>query len=304
MSLGGTAYIPHTHTHISIPLLPPPPNRLGKLADSPSPAHHDEGGLNPRRAIVRDPRFARLLGHMASLTTTTTANSHHNKEVEAEPWGPKACTLILNGLSHLVVPLEATTTSSLLPLLRRVAGFAADSLLRQEAAALAPRHVSLPLNALARLLPVLEAEAEGEEEGGGAAAVARRAEWGLFVSAMVARYVCSPPPPTPNPDAMKEGRPNTIPHLTQTTHPSTHLAFHIRAHPLLPAFPPREFATLANALSRLLAPTLLPLLGGGAGLTSQAAMGLSPWHLTPAFLGALEARAEARLPLCQVRFLV
>lgn len=95
---------------------------------------------------------------------------------------------------------------------------------------------------------------------------------------------------------MKDLNPNPIPHTHKPNQPSR-----IRAHPLLPAFPPREFATLVNALSRLLAPAFLPLLGGGAGPTSQAALGLDTWHLTPAFLGALEAQAEALLPLCQVR---
>lgn len=174
-------------TQLTLSSIHPP--RLGKLAEAPPRAHdsggHSSGGLpfsDPHRAIVRDPRFARLLAHMTTLTAHSEGGGGEGEE---RAWSSKASTLILNGLGHLVLP-SADNHHHLLPLLRRVVGLAADSLLLQEAAALAPRHVSLALNALARLLPVLE-PTEGEDGDGDT--VARRAEWGLFVSAMVARCV-------------------------------------------------------------------------------------------------------------------
>lgn len=100
----------------------------------------------------------------------------------AVEWSPKACTLILNGLSHLFkTPADAEPGTAHHRSLRRVLGYAADCLVLQEPEALAPRHISLSLNALARLLPLLGC-GDGDEEAG--------TDWGLFVSVMVSRYVC------------------------------------------------------------------------------------------------------------------
>lgn len=72
-----------------------------------------------------------------------------------------------------------------------------------------------------------------------------------------------------------------------------------RTHALLPMFPPRELATCINALSRLLSPATLPLLGMPPPLLLKEGMG--PWHVTVHFVKDLERRAEALLPLCRVR---
>ncbi len=142
-------------------------SRLGKLGDGPG---------NVRRAIVRDARFAGLLSLMARMTE----GGGDGAASVRWRWTPKACALVLNGLSHLLQqPGDAGAQGEGACMLRRLVGFAADCLVR-EAEALAPRHISLGLNALARLLPLLAAE-EGEGEGGD--------EWGLFLSVMVARCV-------------------------------------------------------------------------------------------------------------------
>lgn len=137
-------------------------------SSGPSPSH-------VRRSIVRDSRFQRLLlGHMLSL-----AEGEGGQQL-LRRWTPKACALVLNGLSHLL--RDAGDLSDIHDF-RRLVGFVADALVHQgPEGGLAPRHVSLSLNALARLLPLLVDGAGGDNPtaGGGG-------EWGLFVSVMVAR---------------------------------------------------------------------------------------------------------------------
>lgn len=152
-----------------------------------------------RRAIVRDPRFQQLLfGSMLSLTTESNEEDkdedeeimyhHHYRQRHGKKWTPKACALILNGLSHLV--REPADVGGNVRGLRRLVAFVADALVT-DAEALAPRHVSLSLNALARLLPLLTVV---EGSGGGGAKEEEEEEvvggdWGLFVSVMISRYV-------------------------------------------------------------------------------------------------------------------
>lgn len=136
-------------------------------SSGPSPSH-------VRRSIVHDPRFQRLLlGHMLSLTEGVGEQQLLRK------WTPKACALVLNGLSHLLRDAADLTD---IHRFRRLVGFVADALVHQGPDdGLAPRHVSLSLNALARLLPLLvDGTGDNPTAGGGG-------DWGLFVSVMVAR---------------------------------------------------------------------------------------------------------------------
>jgi hypothetical protein len=140
---------------------------------------------------VRDPRFAGLLRDMAAITVDTSSSAtdsggggddddgegawQRRQRRQRRRWTPKACALILNGLSHLLrEPADAP------PVLLRLVASAADCLM-EEATNLAPRHISLSLNALARLLPLLVERGGGGEED--------ENEWGLFVSVMVDRCV-------------------------------------------------------------------------------------------------------------------